>query len=247
MATPSRQTVKLLWGLSGNACSMPDCRRSLIAEKTDSDPPKPIGDMAHIAGQKSGSARHDESMSDAERDAFDNLILLCPSCHDKIDKQQNTYTVERLHCIKADHLKWVMKTIASVAPDVGFPELEVAADYIASGQAVDTDSYASIAVKDKISRNAFTERVEGMIKAGLSRSNEVRSYLDEHTDARLGDKLREGFVAEYQRQKDTGITGDALFLSLADYAAGGSDENSRRVAGLAVLVYLFEACEVFKR
>ena len=65
---------------------MPDCRRHLIIASPDvniSD--KPMGEMAHIAGKNKGSARYDNSMIDSQRNGYDNLILLYPNCHVKID------------------------------------------------------------------------------------------------------------------------------------------------------------------
>lgn len=132
-------------------------------------------------------------------------------------------------------------------PDVGFTELEAVACYIASGQAVDNSSYDIITVKEKIYRNSLSKQIEGMIKMGLSRSKEVKNYLDTHPDASFGSRLSAGFVAEYNRQRDAGIVGDALFLSLVDHATGKSAYEMRRAAGMVVLVYLFESCEVFER
>ena len=55
----SLSVTKLLWGRNGNRCSMPDCRQELIAKQTGSDPPVPVGEMAHIAGKKLDSPRYD--------------------------------------------------------------------------------------------------------------------------------------------------------------------------------------------
>ena len=238
--------TKVLWGLSGSICAMPRCRRSLIKESTDSDPSAPIGEMAHMAGEKPAAARYDDSMSDAQRNSYDNLILLCPSCHAMIDKQANSYTVERLNRIKQDHVKWVTDSMASKAPDVTFVELEAVARYIASGQAADDTSYTLVAPKDKIRRNGLSAEVEGLIKIGMSRSNEVKEYLAGNPDLQFGTRLSAGFAAKYRQQKE-GLAGDALFLSLHDYAAGPGADGLRRTAGLVVLVYLFEACEVFEK
>ena len=42
------------------------------------------GNIAHIRDVKPGH-RHDPQMNDAESDSFDNLLLICVSCHKKID------------------------------------------------------------------------------------------------------------------------------------------------------------------
>ena len=187
-------------------------------------------------------------MTDSQRNGYNNLILLCPSCHVKVDADPDTYTTEALQRIKQDHLNWITNTLAEMAPDVNFAELEAVTEYLISGQAVDTVSYDIVTVKDKISRNSLSEHVEGMIKIGLSRSKEVkRRYLDCHPDAQFGSRLSAKFVEEYDLQRSTGISGNALFLALSDYAAGTSPDYMRRVAGLVVLVYLFEACEVFEK
>ena len=135
-----------------------------------------------------------------------------------------------------------------MAPDISFVELEVVAKYIISGQAVDsTSSYDLITVKDKISKNTLSDHVQGMIKIGLSRSKEVKRYLDSNPDSEFGSRLCAGFVAEYDRRQSTGISGDALFHALVDFAAGKSFNDARWIAGLMILVYLFEACEVFEK
>ncbi len=60
--------------------------------------------VAHIRGEKPGAARYDPSMTDEERRAFENLILICPNCHDIIDNlEPENYTVETLERIKEQH------------------------------------------------------------------------------------------------------------------------------------------------
>jgi hypothetical protein len=61
-----------------------------------------IGEICHIRGTRPGSARHDPQQSDADRHAYHNLILMCPTHHTVIDADEEAYTVERLHKIKAE-------------------------------------------------------------------------------------------------------------------------------------------------
>jgi hypothetical protein len=61
------------------------------------------------------------------------------------------------------------------------------------------------------------------------------------------EKLKSGFLAEYQRLCTAGMTGDALFESLHKFSCGNSSDFRKAAAGLAVLSYLFEKCEVFER
>lgn len=78
---------------SGNLCAFPDCKKSLTSEGVESKPAV-IGEAAHIYGENPGtdkkkpSARFREDMTEAQRDHYDNLIYLCPTCHTTIDKQE---------------------------------------------------------------------------------------------------------------------------------------------------------------
>lgn len=64
-----------------------------------------LGKIAHIHGAEKGAARFDETMSNEQRRAFDNLFLVCGGCHDIIDYKENlaTYTADKLRKIKKSH------------------------------------------------------------------------------------------------------------------------------------------------
>jgi hypothetical protein len=80
-------------------------------------------------------------------------------------------------------------------------------------------------------------------------SPQVGRYIQAVTavDRSFADRLNSGFVAEYQKQTESGLVSDDLFFALREFAAQGSPEFTRQVAGLSVLTYLFEKCEVFER
>ena len=108
----SPSTKHLLWVKAAGRCAFPDCRASLIAESTDRDPSVPVGEMAHIVAQsEERGPRHEFEVPGGDRDGYKNLVLLCPVCHTKIDRQSKTYTVERLLQIKADHEAWVLERL----------------------------------------------------------------------------------------------------------------------------------------
>lgn len=63
-----------------------------------------MGEVAHIRGESDGSARHDRSMSDADRKDVSNVFLLCPTHHKLIDDiEAERHTVEILHRMKEAH------------------------------------------------------------------------------------------------------------------------------------------------
>lgn len=90
-------TIKKLFALSSNRCAFPKCPTPLIEGDTT------VGEICHIAGSSPQGPRYDPNQSDEQRDGFDNLILCCPTHHKVIDDDLESYTVERLHRMKAEH------------------------------------------------------------------------------------------------------------------------------------------------
>jgi hypothetical protein len=97
---PTPSTVKTLFGLSGNTCAYRGCEEYLTNPAWLSVKAR----VAHIRGERPGSARYDPGMSDEERRAFDNLILLCPNSHTLIDDlDPDAHPVELLQQMKREH------------------------------------------------------------------------------------------------------------------------------------------------
>lgn len=94
---PSRATIKKLFALSSNRCAYRNCTVPMV------DGVRVMGEICHIAAANPSGARFDERMTDLERAAFENLVLMCPTHHTVIDSDAETYTVERLATIKRSH------------------------------------------------------------------------------------------------------------------------------------------------
>ena len=93
--------IKILWGRSGNRCAV--CKLELTPDGTR----ETLGEMAHIVARSSDGPRGNEPTALADRDVYDNLILLCPTHHTEIDKDIGTWSVARLRTTKSDHERWV--------------------------------------------------------------------------------------------------------------------------------------------
>tara|TARA_R110002049_G_scaffold300015_1_gene490553 strand:+ start:6140 stop:7414 length:1275 start_codon:yes stop_codon:yes gene_type:complete len=106
MAIKSR-TKLILWTRSGSRCAFPSCQKKLYEEANDDDPDVILGEMAHIVGQGGDGPRHDKTIPGGEIDGYENLIVLCSEHHTIIDRQENTYTVDRLVQMRKDHERWV--------------------------------------------------------------------------------------------------------------------------------------------
>jgi len=66
-------------------------------------------------------------------------------------------------------------------------------------------------------------------------------------DTNSPEKLKAGFLAAYRRLGEAGLSGDDLFDRLAEFACHNDHRTRYRAAGLAVLTYLFEVCDVFEK
>ena len=99
---------KTLWGRSGNRCAM--CRNELVAESNENKKNLNIGDECHIISKKPNGPRHISDYQE-DYDDYENLILLCKNHHKTIDELWETYTVELLKLIKANHENWIKTVI----------------------------------------------------------------------------------------------------------------------------------------
>lgn len=99
--------IKLLWGRAGGTCAFEGCRRKLTEDPTAATNALPLGEHAHIVGEKVDGPRGQSVLNDEARDGYTNRILLCPTHHTLIDKAPDDYPVERLHIMKRDHELWV--------------------------------------------------------------------------------------------------------------------------------------------
>ena len=87
----------------GYRCSNPDCDRPTAGPSDESpDAATNVGEAAHIHGALPGSRRYLRSMIPAQRRSIKNGIWLCAKCARMIDRDEVTYTVDRLRQWKAD-------------------------------------------------------------------------------------------------------------------------------------------------
>ena len=134
--------------------------------------------------------------------------------------------------------------------EVGFPELQEATLWASSIQpSAVTADYSLLKVEDKIKKNDLDEDARGVIAMGLGVAKEVSRYIESvaQTDVEFPERLKAGFLEEYWRLKKGGIGGGELFELMCRFAQQGFDRQAQRSAGLAVLIHLFEVCEVFEK
>lgn len=257
----SSTTKIILAYRSGDICALPECEKRGRRLSIDSDNGDPInqGQAAHIAGENSGSgktqksARFDPKMTEPDRNSYHNLIYLCGACHKRIDtipQGELDYPVDRLKAIKAEHEEKVRQAMLDAFPDVGFVELQEATQWASFVQpSAVTSDYSLLKVEDKIQKNDLDGDARGVIAMGLGVASEVAHYIESvaQTDSEFPERLKAGFLEEYWRLKKNGVNGGDLFELMCRFAQQGFQKQAQRSAGLAVLIHLFETCEVFEK
>lgn len=249
-STINTTVIKVLALRSGNICAMPGCNQRLAIDGNNTSGISIIGEMAHIAGEKPGAERYDPNMTPAQRNAYENLIFLCPTHHTQIDKPGNTYSIEMIRGWKVEHEKRIDQAIMDSMPDVSFAELEIVAKAIADGVSKPFDGDFKLTdPTEKMKRNGMTMQSHNILTMGLAASREVRDFIAaiSLTVPFFEDRLRSGFQAQYDKFWEEGLRGDGLFEALCIYASNYSTNYRVRAASLAVVAYLFEACDVFQR
>lgn len=81
----SETTLKKLFALSGNRCAFPGCQAPIV----DDDSGIVVGEICHIKGKSPKGPRYDSQQSEAERNKYENLLLMCDP-HNKIVDHKDT-------------------------------------------------------------------------------------------------------------------------------------------------------------
>jgi hypothetical protein len=98
----SHKTQRLLLARSGGYCQNPQCNVDLYPSFQDGTITN-IAELAHIIAQKEDGPRGKSTTPLSDRDDYDNIILLCSSCHTMIDKNPDKYSLSTLRTWKANH------------------------------------------------------------------------------------------------------------------------------------------------
>lgn len=99
ISKPRDKTKRIVLARCGNQCAFPACTKPIF------DTTQLLGHLAHIKGNRAGSARHDSSQDPEKRQGADNLIAMCNEHGILIDNKENEskYPVSFLKIMKKDH------------------------------------------------------------------------------------------------------------------------------------------------
>lgn len=96
------KTKRLLLARSGGFCGNPNCNADLYPLFENREITN-IEELAHIIGQSTDGPRGENDLPLEERDDYENIILLCPNCHRKVDKFSHLYSDETVRNWKQTH------------------------------------------------------------------------------------------------------------------------------------------------
>jgi hypothetical protein len=83
-ASPDSHTKVRLFADSGGYCQNPECTRLLFMEIGDER--IHVAEIAHIFAAGDDGPRANQALTPEQKGAYENLILLCPTCHTMVDK-----------------------------------------------------------------------------------------------------------------------------------------------------------------
>lgn len=129
-----------------------------------------------------------------------------------------------------------------------FAELEVLAKYLISSATPmpNNQSYSLLKIDEKIKKNSL-QGVQMYITMGLSSNYTIDDYLNKHPNQLFATQLTNIMAQKYQELKMNGLDNEEIFNDLWDFASGMQSDFSYKAAGLGILTYFFEKCEVFEK
>jgi hypothetical protein len=94
---PLPETLRRLFLTSGNVCAFPGCRELMIDLAGHF-----VGQLCHIEAAEPGGERFNRFMTNEQRRAFENLMLMCHG-HHVITNDVEQYSVSKLKDMKVNH------------------------------------------------------------------------------------------------------------------------------------------------
>lgn len=239
---------KALSMASGARCAICNC---MLYFRTGDNSVGVLAEQAHIRGEKEGSARYDATMSDSERQSYDNLLVVCNNCHKKIDSDISTYTVEKLTEIKKLHEEKIQSLIEKSINNVTCEELSITIKYLTSNSIgeISSDDYTLIQPRDKIVKNSLSNNISNNITIGLANFVLVRNYINNQNniDFLFEQNLKNALISKYKELKAKNLTGNEIFVEMWEFAKANRNTNESSAAALSIVSYFFLECDIFEK
>jgi len=231
---------------SGNRCAICKTELATIEENCVHI----IAEIAHIIGYSSEGPRGSCDLPESALNNYENLIVVCSSCHTKIDNAEERYTVEKLKEIKIEHENWVKSRLNSPSIDVSYDHFGDIVEELVKRKITDINSedYDIPSLKEKIKRNTLSEDVIELLLTGLCSSKKLGQYLNERVQDGYPEYLEACIRQKYLELKvKEKLSVNDIFYALWDYVRNGRTSFEYQRAALGIVTYYFERCVVFEK
>lgn len=112
-ASPNSHTQRRLFAASAGYCQNPACTNELFIETTANS--FHIAELAHVFAANDGGPRAKPELSEEERGAFENLVVLCSNCHTMVDKAPESFPDKMILAWKREHANKLQALFGAVA------------------------------------------------------------------------------------------------------------------------------------
>lgn len=102
--------VILLYARAAGRCSFRGCNRNLVEHHLTREAGN-FGEAAHIFAFSTRGPRGEEPGRPEDPDTLDNLVLLCPQCHKKVDDTPGDFSVDELRRHREAHEARVRRAV----------------------------------------------------------------------------------------------------------------------------------------
>ena len=237
----------LLWRLSAFRCAYRNCKKELYKQGKGGDRHANLGKMAHIFGHSEKGPRPNPDGFTEDTNKYENLILLCANHHDVVDVQANSHTVSLLRQMKTNHERWIADRLA--VEEFDSADLESMIIWLSDNPELPPEDYVLTPPAEKIKKNGFSVGVQKHINLGLPRIHEVESYvlnrarLESDFEARLLNQM----LTQYDIFIEDTLSANHVFNDMVQFACGNSRDHVKWAAGIVLVVYFFERCDIFEK
>jgi len=181
---PPLKTLKRLFALSRNRCAFPICATPIVEVSGIV-----TGIVCHISARSKGGPRYIAELSDEQRHAYANLMLLCARHSKLIDSDPAQYTIEVLSNMKERHEQRELGPVEMTSADALAAELllkEYQGFHITAGGHVMVHSpgsvqASSVVIKNQNKRIAVLPPAES-VASSLSHRNYVKHLIDRYQE-----------------------------------------------------------------
>ena len=228
---------KLSWMKSDGTCCM--CKQVVGRYEEDGF----IGEFAHIEDLQQATKRYNPKRSIEELNHESNIIILCPTCHTKIDKNSEKYPTEMLLEIKKEYENNIKVAVEYANPNLYEKFSKICKDLSEKcNNAGIIERYDSIKVEEKINKNSLNE-IKDQIDMYMRYIPIFKEFLETLSQTERTD-LRHNIISLYRLEQCKEIDNVNKFTNLMRRFVGNDFANVFP-AGIIICNY-FEECDVFE-